>query len=127
MPVYFILSKSEFNNTQKKKITNLVTETHCTTTGAPSKYVTVIFQENCRLKANKIATILGNIRIGGNRTLKMINNLENKLVSVVSDELKVPSKKVGLQFLGVPSNWVWEGGQVLPPPGEESNPKEVSY
>ncbi|MDN5201276.1 hypothetical protein QQ008_07885 [Fulvivirgaceae bacterium BMA10] len=119
MPVYFILSKARLLKEEKEKLVKEVTDTHCTTTGAPSNLVTVLFLSGYRLKQGKKAMLLGNIRTGGNRTQEIIDRLGHGLMMAMANTLHEPVWKIGLQFLGVQSNYVWEGGQVLPPPGEE--------
>ena len=119
MPVYFILSKAKRSKEEKEKLVKEVTDTHCATTGAPSNFVTVLFLSGYRLKQGKKAMLLGNIRTGGNRTQEIIDRLEHGLIMAMANTLQEPATKIGLQFLGVHSNWVWEGGEVLPPPGEE--------
>ena len=119
MPVYFILSKSDFGSEAKKVIAGAITDVHCAVTGAPSRYVTVLFMTGYRLLNEKKTMLLGNIRIDGNRTRELVDQLRHRLVGAVAEKLGEPDSAVGLSFLGVYSNWVWEGGEVIPVPGKE--------
>ena len=119
MPVYFILSKSKFSKDEKERVVEAVTDVHCTVTGAPSSYVTILFLSGYRLKQGKKAIVLGNIQTGGNQTQEIIDRLKHGLSVAMSSTLHLSATCIGLQFLGVHSNWVWEGGEVLPLPGEE--------
>ena len=121
MPVYFILSKAKLSKEEKEKLVKEVTDTHCATTGVPSNFVTVLFLSGYRLKQGKKAMLLGNIRTGGNRTQEIIDQLEQGLIMAMANTLHEPAMKIGLQFLGVHPNWVWECGEVLPPPGRGEN------
>ncbi|MDN5212816.1 hypothetical protein QQ020_12195 [Fulvivirgaceae bacterium BMA12] len=119
MPVYFILSKAKHAKEEKEKLVKALTDTHCAITGAPSNFVTILFLSGYYLKQGKKAMLLGNIRTGGNRTQEIIDRLEHGLIMAVANTLHKPATKIGLQFLGVHSSSVWQGGEILPPPGEE--------
>ncbi|OJJ24007.1 hypothetical protein BKI52_06020 [marine bacterium AO1-C] len=74
-----------------------------------------------RLKNNKKAILLGNIRTGGTRTEEVVIQLKRELHEGIAANLGLPIQKVGYQFLGVYPYWVWEGGKVLPMPGDEDD------
>lgn len=119
MPVYFVLTKKNLSKDKKDDITQSLTDAHCQTTGAPSNFVTIIFLAGYRLKDRKKALLLGNIRTGGNRTQEVVDRLKHALLMALTNNLGLSVNDVGLKFLGVNSDWVWEGGEVLPAPGEE--------
>ncbi|HAA12001.1 MAG TPA: hypothetical protein DCE41_10000 [Cytophagales bacterium] len=119
MPVYSILSTKKLSALQKERVAKAVTDVHCDNTGAPSFLVTVLFQSGYPLQDKKNIQILGNIRKDGNRTPAMIEQLRQRMVQAVADALGFPLWRVDLDFLGVQSYWVWEIGQVVPPPGQE--------
>ena len=126
MPVYFILSKSDFPEAVKEKAAKSVTDAHCTITGAPSNFVTVLFLSGYHLKKGKQIMVLANIRIGGNRSQEIIEQLERGIRYGLAIANRVSVDKIGLEFLGVHPNWIWEGGKVMPLPGEENMVKTAS-
>ena len=120
MPVYIALTKNELTEEQKKHASQKITEVHCTVTGAPSKYVTVMFMSGYHLKDGNEVTLLSNIRTGGTRTSEVIRQLETKLIQGLTCTLDLHIANVNLKFLGIEPHWVFEGNEVLPVPGKET-------
>ncbi len=119
MPLYTVLTKRNLSASKKKSISDGIVKVHSKVTGAPPVFGTVLFMSGYRLKKNQEAMILGSIRIGGNRSQQIIDELKNKLIHVVIHFGQFNTAQVGLDFIGIKASWVYEGGMVLPDPGDE--------
>lgn len=121
MPVYFVLTKSKLDQATKHRVAKGITDVHCNTTGAPSEFVNVVFMTGYRLKGGYKAAILGNVRKGGNRTDESIGDLRSLIHQEVVSAFGLTNSQVNTEFLPFDAAWAWEGGEVLPYPGEETS------
>ena len=64
--------------------------------------------------------VLGGVRTGGTRTADVVKRLEDALRDGIAEAMGRPAGVVGLSLVGVASNWVMEGGDVMPDPGDEA-------
>ena len=119
MPLYTVLTKRNLNPAKKKHISDEIVRVHSKVTGAPPVFGTVIFMSGYQLRNNYQAMILGNIRIGGNRSQQIIDELGTRLTQAVIKFGQLNGQQVGLDFIGIKASWVYEGGMVLPDPGDE--------
>lgn len=119
MPVYTILSKKKIESARKRATVEAITNTHCGMTGAPTEFVNVVFMTGYGLKDGYEAVLLGNVRKGGNRTDSTLQELQNGIHQAVIEALQLPRTKVNIEFSGFEPTWGWEGGAVLPMPGDE--------
>ena len=62
---------------------------------------------------------LGGVRSGGNRTADIVRELRAELQTQIAAAIQQPADAVGISLIGVPSNWIVEGGEIMPAPGDE--------
>lgn len=120
MPLYNLACKSSLSSDQQQAVAEAITTTHCDETGAPAAFVNVVFIKNYSLPKPQIVSVLGGVRTGGNRTPEGIAKLETALHQNIAKALDVSAMEVGISLVGVPSNWIVEGGVVMPEPGSEA-------
>ncbi|MEM9301350.1 MAG: 4-oxalocrotonate tautomerase [Pseudomonadota bacterium] len=120
MPLYNLACARPLEPAQRQAVATAITEAHCSTTGAPAAFVNVVFLDHYPLPAPQVISLLGGVRTGGNRTAAIVEKLRRALHTGVAAALDVPAEAVGLGLIGVPSNWVVEGGEVMPEPGAEA-------
>ena len=119
MPLYNLVCRTSLSSDQQQKVAEAITTTHCDETGAPAAFVNIVFLNNYPLPKPQIVSVLGGVRTGGNRTPEGIAKLETALHKNIANALTVSTVEVGMSLIGVPSNWIVEGGQVMPEPGSE--------
>lgn len=118
MPLYTVSTTSSVPVTKRAELANLIMNVHCGITGAPETFVNVLFMENVPLEKGVSLNVLGAVRKG--RTGEMNATLQQELVRRISELMKVPEFQMELSLFEVPAQWVMEGGEVLPEPGEEA-------
>ena len=119
MPLYNISSRTRLPDDVKQKVARKVVDVHCNLTGAPETFVNVIFYENVPLRPEVLHNIGANVRKG--RTQEMNAELMSEMVEQVAELLVIPTRSIEITLFEVPAQWVMEGGEVLPEPGEEEN------
>jgi len=62
---------------------------------------------------------IGGVRKGGTRTAAVVERLRIALRDAVVQASGKPADQVAVTLIGIPSNWVMEGGRVMPDPGAE--------
>lgn len=117
MPLYTVSTTSNTPSTLKKQIAQLIVNVHCRITGAPETFVNVIFSKGVPLKSNTSMHILGSVRKG--RTNETSNVLKQELLEKISSLTNTQQSSLDFSLFEVPAQWVMEGGEILPEPGEE--------
>lgn len=117
MPLYTISTNSNIPRHQKKEIAKLIMQVHCGITGAPETFVNVIFSNGVPLNDGISVNILGTVRKG--RTVEMSQVLQKELIEHISELMNISRLAIELPLFEVPAQWVMEGGEILPEPGEE--------
>ncbi len=120
MPLYMCnAAKDMISEDAKPKIAADITDIHCEITGAPRTFVHVFFFEDVRqLPINgKSVFLFGSIRHG--RTARQKSDLVNRMKASILSHTGIPLNEIIADTTDVPANWVMEGGDVLPEPGEE--------
>ena len=120
MPLYNLACKQPLAAPQRQAVATAITRAHCEQTGAPSEFVNVIFLDGYALPDSQVVSLLGGVRIGGNRTSEIIENLKAALLQGIADALGTSVEAVGISLVGVPAHWIVEGGEVMPDPGAEA-------
>lgn len=120
MPLYTLASKKPFDERTRFDIAQVITDVHCGLTGAPSEFVNVVFMTGYRMRRGTTLGVNGNVRMGGDRTEGLYETLHQQMHERVSRAAKLDLEKVLVTLIGVESNWVVEGGMVLPFPGDEA-------
>ena len=118
MPLYVVSSQSSIPVPKRAELANLIMNVHCGITGAPETFVNVTFMENTPLNDGIVLNVIGNVRKG--RTSEMSDLLKQEQIKNIAQVMNVPEFQMELSLFEVPANWVMEGGEVLPEPGEEA-------
>lgn len=118
MPLYTISTRNSIAVATREKIANTIMNVHCGITGAPETFVNVLFTENVPLTEGVFFNILGSVRKG--RTPEMNGILQQEMLTALSELLKLPELQMEISLFEVPAQWVMEGGEILPEPGEEA-------
>ncbi len=120
MPLYNLACSRPLAADSRQKVASAITDTHCRETGALPEFVNVVFLDGYPLPPPQVVSILGGVRTGGNRTPEIVEKLKAALRSGVAEALGEPVEAVGISLIGVPSNWIVEGGEIMPEPGAEA-------
>lgn len=119
MPLYNLACTKPLTPVERQAVASAITKAHCDETDAPAEFVNVVFMDGYPLPEPQIVSLLGGVRIGGNRTREVVDRLRAALLAAVAGALDAPDDAVGMSLVGVPSNWIVEGGEVMPEPGAE--------
>lgn len=118
MPLYTVSTSNPVPSEQRQAVSRLIMDVHCALTGAPKTFVNVIFSSNVQLKKGVILHVLGAVRKG--RTPLMKDTLKQEMVKRICEYLLVSKFQMEFTMHEVPAQWVMEGGEILPEPGEEA-------
>ena len=118
MPLYTVSTRNSLPDTTRHALSNLIMNVHCGITGAPETFVNVLFMETIPLTDGVVMNVLGSVRKG--RTQELRNTLEQEMIRRIAELMKIPEFQLELNMFEVPAQWVMEGGEVLPEPGEEA-------
>ena len=119
MPLYNLACRETLPTDTRQKVATAIMHTHCDQTGAPAQFVNVVFMDNYPLPSEQTVSVLGGVRTGGNRTPESIRRLKDALHNAIAEALGESTTAVGMSLVGIPSNWIVEGGEVMPEPGSE--------
>lgn len=119
MPLYTVSSKTKLPDTTKAKLAKKIMDVHCGLTGAPETFVNVIFSQNVPLRPGILHNVLCSVRKG--RTPDMNDTLLQSMHTNIADLLSVSESTMELNLFEVPAQWIMEGGEILPEPGEEDD------
>ena len=119
MPLYNLACRSSPSSEIRSRVAVAITDTHCAQTDAPAAFVNVIFFDNYPLKTGLDIDVVGGVRADGNRTPERIEQLRLALRDAIANAAGMSSSQVNVALVGVPSSWVMEGGEIMPPPGSE--------
>lgn len=117
MPLYSVSCASSLDDGMKEKLANLIMRVHCDLTGAPETFVNVIFSDNVPLRPTVQLNVLGSVRKG--RTSEAKERLSHSMADAIAELTGVPASQLEMTMYEVPAQWVMEGGEILPEPGEE--------
>lgn len=120
MPLYNLACRDALDVEARRNVAQTVTAVHCRVTGAPAEFVNVVFVDGYPLPAPQTVSLLGGVRTGGNRTAEIVDELRAALQAEIAGALQQAEDTVGISLIGVPSNWIVEGGEIMPEPGEET-------
>lgn len=121
MPLYLCnAAKGAISDEAKPKIAADITRIHCDVTGAPPQFVHAFFVEEDTAPPldGKSAVLFGSIRGGRNDAQKaqIISEMRHSIQTHAGLDLD----EIGMLTTDVPANWAFEGGEVMPEPGEEA-------
>jgi hypothetical protein len=119
MPLYNLASRAALDEVTRERVAQAVTRAHCEVTGAPAEFVNVLFVHGFPLKGALQIDAIGGVRKGGNRTAAVVERLRSALREAIVQASGNAADQVAVTLIGIPSNWVMEGGRVMPDPGAE--------
>lgn len=121
MPVYRCNTPTDtLTQDQRNEIAKAFTQVHCDTTGAPRKFVQVLFFETPQGAESAYPTpcfIDGGNRAGRPQETKQ--EIIDGLTQAFSEISGVPRDSIGAKITDTPASWSMSGGQVSPEPGQE--------
>ncbi|MCR9194739.1 MAG: tautomerase family protein [Hyphomonas sp.] len=121
MPLYLCnAAKGAISDEAKPKIAADITRIHCDVTGAPPQFVHAFFVEEDTAPPldGKSAVLFGSIR--ANRTDAQKAQIIAEMRQSISTHTGIALDAVGMMTTDVPASWAFEGGEVMPEPGEEA-------
>jgi phenylpyruvate tautomerase PptA (4-oxalocrotonate tautomerase family) len=121
MPLYLCnAATGAIPDEAKPKIAVDITRIHCEVTGAPPQFVHAFFVEEDVAPPldGKSAVVLGSIR--ANRTDDQKARMIAEMRQAVSAHTGLEPEAVGMMIADLPASWAFEGGEVMPEPGEEA-------
>lgn len=118
MPLYIVATRTTLNHRTKTLLTDVITATHCSMTGAPEMLTSVIFATSRKMRDTHSICVMGSIRAG--RTSALIAALSSTLRTAVSQAMLCAPAAVDLRLVELPAAWIMEYGEIVPEPGEEA-------
>ena len=119
MPLYNLACRGALDEATRERVAQAVTRAHCEVTGAPAEFVNVLFVHGFPLRGALQVDAIGGVRKGGTRTAEVVERLRLALRDAIVEASGKPADQVAVTLIGIPSNWVMEGGRVMPDPGAE--------
>ncbi|MEM9937250.1 MAG: tautomerase family protein [Pseudomonadota bacterium] len=121
MPLYLCnAAKGAIKDTAKPKIAADITRIHCDVTGAPPQFVHAFFVEEAAAPPidGKKAVLFGSIR--GGRTEAQKAQIIAEMRQSIQTHAGIALDDIGMVTADVPASWAFEGGDIMPEPGEEA-------
>ncbi|MEL6447588.1 MAG: tautomerase family protein [Pseudomonadota bacterium] len=129
MPLYLCSTPADdLTREMRQRIATAITDVHCEATGAPRKFVHVVFFASAQAAMFDLLTpngapngrcqLYGSIRSG--RTDDIKERLVSGLRHAAAEILGFDRDDVVMSTRDVDAKWVMEGGELLPEPGEEA-------
>lgn len=129
MPLYLCSTPADdLSSDTRQRIATAITDVHCEETGAPRKFVHVVFFERQQAAVFDFLTpdgaakgrcqLYGSIRSG--RTDDVKQKLVTGMRRAAAEILGLDRDDVVMSTRDVEAKWVMEGGELLPEPGEEA-------
>lgn len=125
MPLYNLACRKPLPPEQRQDIAIRITDAHCDATTALPHYVNVVFTDYWSLPDGVDISIFGAVRIGGTRTPEVVEDLKRMLMEAAAAGADIPVDRIRISTVGMPGNWIIEGGEVMPIPGEEPGAAEL--
>ncbi|MEM0987131.1 MAG: tautomerase family protein [Pseudomonadota bacterium] len=121
MPLYLCnTAKGALSDEAKPRIAADITRIHCAVTGAPPQFVHAFFVEDHAtppLNGHR-AMLFGSIR--ANRTDEQKAQIISEMRQSIARHGQIDIEHVAMMTTDVPASWAFEGGDVMPEPGEEA-------
>ena len=121
MPLYICNAKPGLiDQATSHQIAKDITRIHCEITGAPPEFVHAFFFEESETRPlnGESVMLLGSIRSG--RTDEQKAQLVHQLTEAIRERSGICDDKIVVVTADTPANWVMEGGEIFPEPGEEA-------
>ncbi|MEM8926030.1 MAG: tautomerase family protein [Actinomycetota bacterium] len=118
MPLYRCHTPVDaLSDEQRSAMAKAITEIHCSETTAPPTFVHVQFHDAPAGQATPFA-IHGGLRAG--RPRDVTDRIVKRATEAVADIAGIPVDDVAMRTSETPASWIFEGGRVLPEPGDEA-------
>ncbi|MFV3127185.1 tautomerase family protein [Niveispirillum sp. KHB5.9] len=117
MPAYTLSTNLVLSAEQRQKLAGIVTQVHCSVTGAPAALVHVFFSHGIPIRRGSTLFVFGNVRKG--RTGELNRMLRASLCSTLSRSLGVEERAVDVELFEMNPKWIMEYGEIVPEVGEE--------
>lgn len=121
MPLYSCnAAPGAISEPAKAKIAADITRIHCDVTGAPAIFVHAFFFEDAPHQPldGKQAFLFGSIRAG--RTDAQKAQIVDEMRHSIHTHAGIPIEEITVITQDTPAKWVFEGGEIMPEPGEEA-------
>lgn len=117
MPLYRCTTAANvLDDSQRAAIAGAITDIHCDATGAPPTFVHVQFHEAASNNDGRV-TLHGGIRAG--RPPEVAQAIISRCIAAVAEIAGIAADRISMRTSETPASWIFEGGRVLPEPGEE--------
>ncbi len=117
MPLYRCTApEGTLDDDKRRSIAEAITEIHCDETGAPPTFVHVQFLD-AKGSEDTPVVLHGGIRAGRDDSVR--NSIVDRCVSTVAEVGGFAEADISMRTSSAPASWIFEGGRVLPEPGEE--------
>lgn len=123
MPLYRCFTAPEsLDDDQRSAIAQAITDIHCGATDAPPTFVHVQFldqdPERATTDTSTAIRLHGGLRAG--RPAEVTETIVSQCRTAVADIAGVDVDAVAMRTSHTPASWIFEGGRVLPEPGDEA-------
>ena len=121
MPLYMCnAAKGAIDDAAKPKIAADITRIHCDVTGAPPEFVHAFFVEDAPTQPldGNTAFLFGSIRAG--RTDAQKSEIVSQMSRSIHTHTGIALDDIQAVTADTPAKWVFEGGAVMPEPGQEA-------
>ena len=118
MPLYRCTTPTDsLSGGQRSALASAITDIHCDETTAPPTFVHVQFHDAPADDPGRWS-IHGGLRAG--RSAEVTANIVERCTKAMVDIAGVDPDQVTMRVSQTPASWIYEGGRVLPEPGQEA-------
>lgn len=118
MPLYRCSAAPDaLDASQKSALAKAITDIHCDLTTAPPTFVHVQFHPPAENQATPFA-LHGGVRAG--RPQELTEQIIERCTNALAEIAGVETDQISMRTSETPASWIYEGGRVLPEPGEEA-------
>lgn len=118
MPLYRCTTPADsLSADQRKALASAITDIHCGETTAPPTFVHVQFHD-APASAPDRWSIHGGLRAG--RPQEVTDRIIERSTTAMAEIAELSRDRVSMRISETPASWIYEGGRVLPEPGQEA-------
>ncbi|MBU3062368.1 tautomerase family protein [Nocardia sp. NEAU-G5] len=126
MPIYTVqVPAGTLDTAQKREVAQAITSIHVNVTAAPPRLVNVVFEEiqaeNHYLAGEPSDNIVITGRVREGRSDQDKQRILREVAEATAKIIGRDVAEVGTIIRDVPSKYIFEGGQILPEPGHETD------
>lgn len=117
MPLYRCFAAPEaLDGSQRSALAAAITDIHCDLTTAPPTFIHVQFHPGKDDQAT-LFVLHGGLRAG--RSQEVTDQIIERCSAALAGIAAVSVDQISMRTSETPASWIYEGGQVMPEPGEE--------